>query len=378
MQRSEYEADRAERIAENAQLLGSLGLEGGMIQQPARESRKRCEPMRRGALLGCLVRVSTAGMCRKTPATPTTTEPARRSGRRTTAPQLEESAELTAASGSAQTAPKMYKFEPYLLNGTPFTTSEPCAVTKQNAAVGVFVCTRANQIVVDFGKHTYSFSKSAAERGRVNDLEEAARLHALWLSNKLAGAEHGDNSQNDSDDGDAGSRTAESNDLLGDSSISTGSTASEAAARAGAAPIRPVLPIVFRAGTPVPINTKDGVKLWVAADGVEKTLREWVLATMRGRGLERRVPTGEVDRAGHDVRDAMVVTTEALVAELLVALRPCVWAGGRYAPKELLESKFFRKALRSVVSQARSSRLSNLRRTGAHAQPFARPLASTC
>ena len=162
VQRSEYEEDRAERIAENAQLLGSLGIEGGMIQQPARESRKRCEPMRRGALLGCLVRVSTAVMCRKTPATPTTTEPARRSGRRTTAPQLEESAELTAASGSAQTATKIYKFEPYLLNGTPFTTSEPCAVTKQNAAVGVFVCTRANQIVVDFGKHTYSFSKSAA------------------------------------------------------------------------------------------------------------------------------------------------------------------------------------------------------------------------
>jgi hypothetical protein len=242
----------------------------------------------------------------------------------------------------------------------------------------VFVCTRANQIVVDFGDHTYSFSKSAAERGRVNDLEEAARLHALWLSNKLAGAEHGDNSQNDSDDGDAGSRTAESNDLLGESNIRTGSPASEAAARAGAAPIRPVLPIVFRAGTPVPINTKDGVKLWVAADGVGKPLREWVLATMRGRGLERRVPTGEIDRAGHHVRDAMVVTTEALVAELLVALRPCVWAGGRYAPKELLESKFFRKALRSVVSQARSSRLSNLRRTGAHAQPFARPLASTC
>ena len=338
--------------------------------------------MRRGALLGCLVRISTACMCRKTPDEtpdePTITEPPRRSGRRTTAPQLEESAELTATSGSAQAALKIYKLEPYLLNGTPFTTSVPCAVTKQNAAVGVFVCTRGNQIVVDFGDHTYSFSKSAAERGRVNDLEEAARLHALWLSNKLAGVEHGDNSQNDSDDGDAGSRTAESNDLLGDSSIRTGSTASEAAARAGAAPIRPVLPIVFRAGTPVPINTKDGVKLWVAAYGVEKTLREWVLATMRGRGLERRVPTGEVDRAGHDVRDAMVVTTEALVAELLVALRPCVWAGGRYAPKELLEGKFFRKALRSVVSQARSSRLSNLRRTGAHAQPFARPLASTC
>ena len=122
--------------------------------------------MRRGALSACLVRISTACMCRKTPDEtpdePTITEPPRRSGRRTTAPQLEESAELTAASGSAQTAPKMYKFEPYLLNGTPLTTSGPCAVTKQNAAVGVFVCTRANQIVVDFGKHTYSFSKSAA------------------------------------------------------------------------------------------------------------------------------------------------------------------------------------------------------------------------
>jgi hypothetical protein len=93
---------------------------------------------------GWLVRVSTAGMCRKNPEAPTATEPPRRSGRGTTAPQLEESAELTAASGSAQAALRIYKFEPYLLNGTPFTTSVPFAVTKQNAAVGVFVCTRAN------------------------------------------------------------------------------------------------------------------------------------------------------------------------------------------------------------------------------------------
>ena len=49
VQRSEYEADRAQRIAENAQLLGSLGLEGGMIQQPARESRKVGAPIRRAS-----------------------------------------------------------------------------------------------------------------------------------------------------------------------------------------------------------------------------------------------------------------------------------------------------------------------------------------
>ena len=85
VQPNDYEDDRAQRVAQNVQLLGSLGLEGGMIERPAPESRKRCEPMRRGALLGFLVRVSTAGMCRKTLAAPTTTEPARRSSRRTTA-----------------------------------------------------------------------------------------------------------------------------------------------------------------------------------------------------------------------------------------------------------------------------------------------------
>ena len=99
---------------------------------------------------------------------------------------------------------------------------------------------------------------------------------------------------------------------------------------------------------------------------------------MRGRGLERRVATGEVDRAGHDVRDAMIVTTEALVAELLTALQPCVWSDGRSAPRELLDGKHLRKGLQTVVSQARSNRLSALRRTGAHAKPFAASLRSTC
>ena len=377
MQRSAYEDDRAQRVAENAQLLQRLEVERSVIQKPAKAARKRSEPMRRGALFACLVRISTACMCRKTPDPSPTTEKPRRSGRRTTALQPEESAELTATSGSAQTALKIYKLEQYLLNGTPFTTSVPCAVTNQNAAIGVFVCTRGNQIVVDFGTHTYAFSKSAAERGRVTDPDEAARLHALWLSNKVAGAEHGGNAEPDSDDADADSRSNETNDSLGDSEIRPRSTANAAAARGGVTPIRAVLPIAFRAGTPVPINTKEGLGSWVNADGVEKTIREWVVATMRGCGLERRVPTGEVDRAGHDVRDAMVVTTEALVDELLVALRPCVWANGRYAPKELLEGKIFRNALKSVVSQARSSRLSALRRTGAHARPFARPLAST-
>ena len=377
VQRSVYEDDRAQRLAENAQTLRALNLDGGMIQQPAKEARKRSESMRRGALAACLVRISTACMCRKTPDPAPTTEPARRSGRRTTALQPEESAELTATSGSAQTALKIYKLEQYLLNGTPFTTSVPCAVTNQNAAIGVFVCTRGNQIVVDFGTHTYSFSKSAAERGRVTDPDEAARLHALWLSNKVASAEHGGNAEPDSDDADADSGSNETNDSLGHSEIRPRSTANAAAARGGVTPIRAVLPIAFRGGTPVPINTKEGLGSWVNADGVEKTIREWVLATMRGCGLERRVPTGEVDRAGHDVRDAIVLTTDALVDELLVALRPCVWAHGKYAPKELLEGKLFRNALRSIVSQARSSRLSALRRTGAHARPCARPLAST-
>jgi hypothetical protein len=211
----------------------------------------------------------------------------------------------------------------------------------------------------------------------VTDPDEAARLHALWLSNKVAGAEHGGNAEPDSDDADADSRSNETNDSLGDSEIRPRSTANAAAARGGVTPIRAVLPIAFRAGTPVPINTKEGLGSWVNADGVEKTIREWVVATMRGCGLERRVPTGEVDRAGHDVRDAMVVTTEALVNELLVALRPCVWAHRKVAPKEVLEGKLFHNALRSVVSQARSSRLSALRRTGSHAHPFPRPLAST-
>ena len=299
VQRSAYEDDRAQRVAENAQLLQTLGVEGSVIQKPAKEARKRSEPMRRGALSACLVRISTACMCRKTPDEtpdePTITEPPRRSGRRTTAPQLEESAELTATSGSAQAALKIYKLEPYLLNGTPFTTSVPCAVTNHYAAIGVFVCTRGNQIVVDFGTHTYSFSKSAAERGRVTDPDEAARLHALWLSNKVAGAEHGANAEPDPDDADADSRSNETNDSLGDSAIRPRSTANAAAARGGVTPIRAVLPIAFRAGTPVPINTKEGLGSWVNADGVEKTIREWVLATMRGCGLERRVPTGEVD-----------------------------------------------------------------------------------
>ena len=217
VQHNEYEGVRAQRLAENAQTLRALQLEGGMIQEPAKEARKRSESMRRGALAACLVRISTACMCRKTPDPSPTTEPPRRSGRRTTALQPEESAELTATSGSAQTALKIYKLEQYLLNGTPFTTSVPCAVTNQNAAIGVFVCTRGNQIVVDFGTHTYSFSKSAAERGRVTDPDEAARLHALWLSNKVDGAEQGANAEPDPDDADADSRSNEPNDSLGDS-----------------------------------------------------------------------------------------------------------------------------------------------------------------
>ena len=109
VQRSAYEDDRAQRVAENAQLLQRLEVERSVIQKPAKEARKRSESMRRGALAACLVRISTACMCRKTPDPSPTTEPPRRSGRRTTALQPEESAELTATSGSAQTALKIYK-----------------------------------------------------------------------------------------------------------------------------------------------------------------------------------------------------------------------------------------------------------------------------
>ena len=68
----------------SAQVLGTLDLEGGMIQKPARETRKRSEPMRRGALWACLVHISTACICQKTLDGTTTPEPARRSGRRKT------------------------------------------------------------------------------------------------------------------------------------------------------------------------------------------------------------------------------------------------------------------------------------------------------
>ena len=139
VQRSVYEDDRAQRVAANAQFLDRLELDGGMIQQPAKEARKRSESMRRGALAACLVRISTACMCRKTPDPSPTTELPRRSGRRTTALQPEESAELTATSGSAQTALKIYKLEQYLLNGTPFTTSVPCAVTRSAGPPGIAV-----------------------------------------------------------------------------------------------------------------------------------------------------------------------------------------------------------------------------------------------
>ena len=106
VQRSAYEDDRAQRVAENAQLLQRLEVERSVIQKPAKAARKRSEPMRRGALFACLVRISTACMCRKTPDPSPTTEKPRRSGRRTTALQPEESAELTATSGSAQAGPR--------------------------------------------------------------------------------------------------------------------------------------------------------------------------------------------------------------------------------------------------------------------------------
>ena len=42
VQRSAYEDDRAQRVAENAQLLQTLGVEGSVIEKPAKEARKPC------------------------------------------------------------------------------------------------------------------------------------------------------------------------------------------------------------------------------------------------------------------------------------------------------------------------------------------------
>ena len=41
VQHNDYEDVRAQRIAENAQLLGTLDLEGSVIQKPAKATRKR-------------------------------------------------------------------------------------------------------------------------------------------------------------------------------------------------------------------------------------------------------------------------------------------------------------------------------------------------
>ncbi len=45
VQHNDYEDVRAQRIAQNAQLLGTLDLEGSVIPEPAKTTRKRCEPM---------------------------------------------------------------------------------------------------------------------------------------------------------------------------------------------------------------------------------------------------------------------------------------------------------------------------------------------
>ncbi len=45
VQHNEYEDVRAQRLAQNAQLLGALNLEGSVIPEPAKTTRKRCEPM---------------------------------------------------------------------------------------------------------------------------------------------------------------------------------------------------------------------------------------------------------------------------------------------------------------------------------------------
>jgi hypothetical protein len=74
VQHNEYEDVRAQRLAENAQLLGALNLEGSVIPEPAKTTRKRCEPMQRAAFNGGLDRARFDCRCRKTPDTTATNE----------------------------------------------------------------------------------------------------------------------------------------------------------------------------------------------------------------------------------------------------------------------------------------------------------------
>jgi hypothetical protein len=314
-------------------------------------------------------------MCRKTPDPSPTTEPARRSGRRTTALQLEESAELTATSGSAQTALKIYKrsgcvylVAKYLLNGSPYWTAVPNLVEKEDDAVGIFVRKNGNQIELDFGASTKWFSAHAAEQGSwlVADTDKAAQLHSLWLQNKSAAAGVGDDGGADGDAGDtAGSddstwapaepnRNAQRPLALRNSTVAAGSTPL----------LRPVLPIKFP-GVDAPTNSKQGIGAFFANTQVQATIRTWTLDSMHGDGLERHVPEGVLDPDGMDACDAMMLTTNLLVTELVHAMRAHVWGNGRRAPAELFAAKRLIRGLASLVSKARSGKLGALRRAGA-------------
>jgi hypothetical protein len=217
---------------------------------------------------------------------------------------------------------------------------------------GAGSCSR--DTAIDFGRERKPFSKKSAELGawRETDLDDDARGNAHGLGD-ASGA-----------NGSIAERTRHEDKA----ELATALTPGGAVASDRAPPIRPVLPITFPEGTPVPVNTKEGVRAWITSEAMQRELRAWVLASMRGDGLTRHVPTGHVDPSGLDVRDAMIVTTDGLVAELLVAMRSCQWANNKRA-HELFEGKWLKAAVTALVSQARSTKLGILRRIGAHSEP---------
>jgi hypothetical protein len=125
-----------------------------------------------------------------------------------------------------------------------------------------------------------------------------------------------------------------------------------------------VLPIKFP-GVDAPTNSKQGIGAFFANTQVQATIRTWTLDSMHGDGLERHVPEGVLDPDGMDACDAMMLTTNLLVTELVHAMRAHVWGNGRRAPAELFAAKRLIRGLASLVSKARSGKLGALRRAGA-------------
>ena len=262
----------------------------------------------------------------------------------------------------------VYLVAKYLLNGVPYLTAVQNAVENDDDAVGIFVRKNGNQIELDFGDSTKWFSAHAAEQGSwlVADTDKAAQLHSLWLENKSAAAAESDAVWTDADaDATAGgdestlaraepARHAQRPLAVNNGTVVHGSTPL----------LRPVLPIKFH-DVDAPTNTKQGLGAFFANNHVQATIKAWTLGTLRGDGLERHVPEGALDPEGMDACDAMMVTTNLLVKELVHALRAHVWANGRRAPAELFAAKRMIRGLASLVSKARSSKLGALRRAGA-------------